>query len=190
MICDRKKLVAALGKALKYGYELYIDGSEIHIITQDWCFSGSLGEIGNELPASIVLQLGVLPRSCCISVIEVKIDGEKVVQRQEMLPDVFFTQMAADWGAGGELTQCVFTSLKLGSALLYQLPDGRILGAKVSAALLTNGARIGMADGERSIAWMDDDSQIRFRAHRPAEESELRTKWEALESVRWREAEA
>ncbi len=187
MICDRKKLAAALGKALKTGYQLYVDGNEIHIISRDWCFSGTVNECGNELLAAIVLHLGTLPRSCCIFVAESKEGGEKTVARQELLPDVFFTELA-EWEPSGEATPCVFTSLKLGSALLYQLPDGRILGANVSAALLTDSARVGVASGEASVGWMDDDSVIRFRAHRPDPDSELRAKWRALESVRWTEA--
>ncbi len=190
MICDRKKLAAALGKAVKQGYALYIDGSEIHIITDNWAFSGRLEECGNELLAAVVLQLGALPRSCCISVCETKVDGEKTITRQELLPEVFLAELSADWESGGELTPCVFTALKLGSDYLYQLPDGRILGVRVAPSLLTNGARSGFAYAERSVGWLDDDSRISFRALRPGEDSELRSKWQALESVRWTEAEA
>ena len=76
------------------------------------------------------------------------------------------------------------------TAIAVRLPDGRILGARVAAALLTDSARVGTAQGETAVGWLDDDSQIWFRAHRPGEDSELRAKWDALESVRWTEAEA
>ena len=189
MICDGKKLAAQLGREVKKGWELYIDGEEIQIITADWRFQGYLNEIGNETLAAIVLQLGTVPRSCCMSLGETKVDGVRERWQQDLLPDVFFTQLAEDWQAGAEMDKCTFTSLRLGSSYLFQLPGGRILGAEILPAITPKESRVGTAQGDAAIGWMDDSSQIWFRANRPPEDSVLWPKWRALESVVWTEAE-
>lgn len=185
MICNGKKLAAAMEKLSQASYQLCIEKHRIHIMGRDWAFTGKFRAVGNDVLAEIVRQLGQLPDECCLEISTIKTAAGKEVVAQSVMLDTFREYMGELWPEC-EPEEAHYTGLRLANGKLYQMPDGKILRATVVGALLAQSeTEDGMAYAEAAVGWSDQDSEIRFRAYRPEEGNPYREKWEALERVKW-----